>query len=157
MITENLRRTSASRPIRRSQSSRNTAGKVVPAGTAALVRSSDSLRASEHYLFASVRTLSDRGTIVFAVDIPSFLRGVDHRRTLITCDDHGRLSRGPHVRSEATAKARSGVLRLQADCMQLAGVARSLTVTVTFRFHGAVLGHLGASGRVRMPARSPQS
>jgi hypothetical protein len=37
-------------------------------------------------------------------------------------------------------------LRLQADCMQLAGVARSLTCAIAFRFHSAILGHLGGFG-----------
>ena len=87
------------------------------------------------------------GTIVFAVCIPAVLRGVDHRQNI----QYVRWQWQAFTRSamfEAKQLQRHALecLRLQADCMELAGVARSPNVQSHFVSMARFWGTLAASG-----------
>src|ERR1700692_1961959 len=87
------------------------------------------------------------GTIVFAVRIAAVLRGVDHRRNI----QYVRWQWQAFTRSamfEAKQLQRHALecLRLQADCMQLAGVACSLNVQSHFVSMAQFWGTLAALG-----------
>jgi hypothetical protein len=87
------------------------------------------------------------GTIVLAVGIPSVLRGVDHRQHT----QYVRLQSQAFTRSamfEAKQLQRHALecLRLQADCVELAGVARSPNVQSHFVSMARFWGTLAASG-----------
>jgi len=87
------------------------------------------------------------GTIVFSVGILSVLRGVDHRQN--TQDVRWpwqAFTRSAMFEAKQLQKHALECLRLQADCMQLAGVARSPNVQSHFVSMARFWGTLAASG-----------
>jgi hypothetical protein len=77
------------------------------------------------------------GTIVFAVRIPAVLRGVDHRQNTQA------FTRFAMSEAKQLQRLALECLRLQADCMQLARVARSLNVQSHFVSMAQFWGHDG--------------
>jgi hypothetical protein len=83
------------------------------------------------------------GTIVFAADISLVLRGVDHRQnTRYLRWQWQAFTRSAMFEAKQLQKHALECLRLQADCMQLAGVAHSPNMQSHFvsmaRFWGAL-------------------
>ena len=87
------------------------------------------------------------GTIVFAVGIPLVLRGVDHRQnTQYVRWPWQAFTRSAMFEARQLQKHALECLRLQADSMQLAGVARSLNVQSHFVSMARFWDTLAASG-----------
>lgn len=87
------------------------------------------------------------GMIVFAVGIPSVLRGVDHRQN--TQDVRWQwqaFTRSAMFEAKQLQKHALECLRLQADCMQLAGAALSPDVRSHFASMARFWGTLADSG-----------
>jgi hypothetical protein len=84
---------------------------------------------------------------VFAVGIPSVLRGVDHRQnTQYVRWQWQAFTRSAMFEAKQLQKHALECLRLQADCMQLAEVACSPNVRSHFASMARFWGTLAASG-----------
>jgi hypothetical protein len=87
------------------------------------------------------------GTIVFAVGIPSVLRGVDHRQnTQYVRLQWQAFTRSAMFEAKQLQKHALECLRLQADCMELAGVAHGFHVQSHFVAMAQFWGTLAALG-----------